>query len=159
MSENMQKANEVYRSLIRTLDDMGWKYEKDEENLLIKSGVNSDDLPVEFIVRIMAQNEVIQFLSSLPFRMPEEKRVDGALAVSVANYGLVDGSFDYDIRDGEIRYRLTTSYRDASPAREAFEYIIMVAASTVDNYNDRFFMLAKDMITLEQFIEKDGSNG
>jgi hypothetical protein len=34
--------------------------------------------------------------------------------------------------------------------------MIMTAASTVDNYNDRFFMLAKGRMTVQQFIEQDG---
>lgn len=152
---NMQKAKEVYATLVRMLDTRGWKYEKHEDDLLIKSGIRGDDLPVEFIVFVKPRNEVVQFISSLPFNMPEDKRVDGAIAVSVANYGLVDGSFDYDLRDGEIRYRLTSSYRESTLGEDLFEYMIMVAASTVDRYNDKFFMLAKGMMTVQQFIEQE----
>lgn len=155
MAENLAKAREVYGTLIRMLDSRDWKYEKHEDKLLIKSGIQGDDLPVEYIMLVNPRNEVVQFLSSLPFKMPEDKRVDGALAVCVANYGLVDGSFDYDLTDGEIRYRLTSSYRDSELSPEVFEYMMMVAASTVDNYNDKFFMLAKGMITIQQFIEQE----
>lgn len=152
---NMQKAREVYATLVRMLDTRDWKYEKHEEDLLIKSGIRGDDLPVEFIVYVKPGNEVVQFISSLPFNMPEDKRVDGAIAVAVANYGLVDGSFDYDLRDGEIRYRLTSSYRESTLGEDLFEYMIMVAASTVDRYNDKFFMLAKGMMSIQQFMEQE----
>ena len=152
---NMYEAQRNFYALCEALDEMGWKYEKDEENLLIRSGVRSDDLPVEFIVRVAPQNEVVQFLSSLSFRMPENKRVEGAVAVCIANYGLVDGSFDYDISDGEIRYRLTCSYRESVLTSAQLQYIIHCAATTVDEYNDRFFMIAKDMMTIEQFAAKE----
>ena len=89
--------------------------------------------------------------------MPEDKRQDGAIAVCAANYGLVDGSFDYDIGDGEIRFRLASSYRDSDLGPDLFEYMIMVAASMVDNYNDKLFMLAKGMMTVQQFIEKENA--
>ena len=157
MAENLVKARAVYNTLIKMLDSRDWKYEKHEDKLLIKSGIQGDDLPVEYIMLVNPRNEVVQFLSSLPFKMPEDKRVDGALAVCVANYGLVDGSFDYDLTDGEIRYRLTSSYRDSELSPEVFEYMMMVAASTVDNYNDKFFMLSKGMITIQQFIEQEGN--
>lgn len=150
---NMRKAKEVFDTLVRMLDTRDWKYEKHEDKLLIKSGIRGDDLPVEFIVIVNPKNEVVQFYSSLPFRMPEDKRIDGAVAVCVANYGLVDGSFDYDLSDGEIRYRLTSSYRQSQLGEDLFEYMIMVAASTVDKYNDKFFMLSKGMMTIQQFIE------
>ncbi len=154
---NMQKAQEVYATIIRMLDNMEWKYEKHEDDLLIKSGVKGDDLPIEFIMVVRPKNQVVQFISSLPFNMPEDKRVDGAIAVCVANYGLVDGSFDYDLRDGEIRFRLTCSYRESTLSEELFNYMIMVSASTVDNYNDKFFMIAKGMMTVQQFIEQENS--
>ena len=155
---NMAKAREVFDGIVSMLDTRDWKYEKFEDDLLIRSGIKGDDLPVEFILFVKPQNQVVQFISKLPFNIPEDKRVDAAIAVSVANYGLVDGSFDYDINDGEIRYRLTSSYRDSYLSHDLFEYMIMCAASTVDQYNDRFFMLAKGMMTIQQFIEQDGNN-
>lgn len=152
---NMEKAKEVYATLIRMLDGIEWKYEKHEDELLIKSGVRGDDLPIDFIMVVRPKNQVVQFISSMPFNMPEDKRVDGAIAVAVANYGLVDGSFDYDLRDGEIRFRLTCSYRESTLSEELFNYMVMVSASTVDNYNDKFFMISKGMMTVQQFIEQE----
>ena len=154
---NMIKAEAVFDTLIDMLDTRDWKYEKHEEKLLIKSCIKGDDIPIEFIVVVNPKNEVVQFISSLPFKMPEDKRVDGALAVCVANYGLVDGSFDYDLRDGEIRYRLTSSYRESIVGADLFEYVIMVAASTVDQYNDKFLMIAKGRMTIQQFIEQENA--
>ena len=152
-----KKAVEVYDTLCSMLDNIGWKYDKMEEKLMIKSSVKGEDLPIDFIVVVKPRNEVVQFISSMPFNMPEDKRVEGALAVCTANYGLVDGSFDYDLSDGQIVFRLTSSYRDSQLSEALFEYMIMVSASTIDKYNDRFFMLAKNMITLEKFMEMDGN--
>lgn len=149
------KAWQIYSTLIQMLDGKKWKYERYDDELIIKSTVVGDDLPIDFTVAVRPENQVIQFISKLPFNICEEKRVDGAIAVSVANYGLVDGSFDYDIRDGEIRFRLTCSYRDSQIGVELLEYVILCAATTVDRYNDRFFMLTKGMLTLQQFIEQD----
>lgn len=154
---NMPKAREVFSTIVSMLDNLGWKYEKHEEKLLIKSGVKGEDLPVEFIVIVKPRNEVVQFLSAMPFNMPEDKRVDGAIAVCAANYGLIDGSFDYDLRDGEIRFRLTTSYCDSTLGEELFKYMIMVSASTIDQYNDKFFMIAKGMMTVQQFLEQENA--
>ena len=152
----MERANEVYNTLTTMLDARDWNYKKDEEKLLIKSGIKGDDLPVEFFIVVKPDNEVVQFISILPFNMPEDKRVDGAIAVSIANYGLIEGSFDYDVMDGEISFRLTTSYRGGSTiSDDLLESMIYIASSTVDQYNDKFFMIAKGMMTIEQLIETD----
>lgn len=152
MAEDMRKAMEVYNTLCNMLDHKGWKYDKVEEKLMIKSGVKGDDLPIEFIMRVNPRNEVVSFISFLPFDIAEDKRVDLAIAICAANYGMVDGSFDFDITDGSILFRLTSSYKDSVLGEDLFEYMLMVAASTVDEYNDKFFMIAKGMLPLEKFL-------
>ena len=156
MSEvNMEKAKEVYKTLCDMLDHKEWNYDKVEDDLVIKSGVKSDDFPIEFIMRVNPKNQLVSYLSCLPFKISEEKRIDAAIAVCVANYGMVDGSFDYDISDGSIIFRLTSSYRDSVLGEDLFEYMIMVAASTIDNYNDKFFMISKGMLSIEDFIKQE----
>ena len=156
MSEaNMAKAREVYDTLCRALDNMDWNYEKIEENLVIKSGVKGDDLPIDFIMRVNPKNEIVSFISFMPFKVEEEKRFDVALATCIANYGMVDGSFDFDLADGSLLFRLTSSYRESTLGEELFEYMIMVSANTIDHYNDKFLAISKGLITLEQFIESD----
>jgi hypothetical protein len=155
---DMKKAAEVFDTLCSMLDGIGWSYEKIEEKLMIKSGVKGDDLPIDFIVMVRPRNEVVQLLSVMPFNMPEDKRVDGALAICAANFGLIDGSFDYDLSDGQIVFRLTSSYRDSLLSEELFKYMIMVSASTIDKYNDRFFMLAKGMIDVAKFLELENAD-
>ena len=152
---NMEKAKEIFNALVDMLDTRDWKYDKFEEDLVIKSGIKGEDLPIEFIVVVKPKNQVVQLLSRLPFQIPEAKRVDAAIAICVANNGLVDGSFDYDISDGNITFRLTTSYRESTLGADLFEYMILVSAGTIDDYNDKFFMIAKDMMTIQQFIEKE----
>lgn len=152
---NLEKAKSTFATLCKTLDNMEWHYQMDEERLLIKSGVQGEDLPIEFIVRVNPDNEIVSYHSLLPFKISEEKRIDGAIAVCAANYGLVDGSFDYDISDGEIIFRLTSSFRGSVLSEELFEYMISVASSTVDGYNDKFFMISKGVMTVQQFLESE----
>ena len=79
--------------------------------------------------------------------------MEAAIAVCVANYGLVNGCFDYDLNDGEIRFRMVQSYRDSIIGNEVYNYMLIVGANTVDKYNDRFLMLFKGMLDLEKFVE------
>lgn len=153
----MKEAKKVFDSLVKMLDERDWNYEKHEDELLIRSGIKGEDLPIEFLMVVKPKNQLVQFLSKLPFSFPDDKRVDGAIAICVANYGLIDGSFDYDINDGEIIFRLNSSYRESVLGPDLFEYMIMVSASTIDNYNDKFFMLAKGMMTIQQFLEQENA--
>ncbi len=152
---NENKAREVYNSLVAMLNERDWNFAQDDEKMFISASIRGEDLPVEFIMRVMPDYDVVQLRSKLQFNMPEDKRIEGAIATSVANYGMINGSFDYDINDGEVAFRLTTSYTNSVLSYDLLEKMIYVSASTVDRYNDRFFMLAKGMMTLEDFIKKD----
>ena len=156
MATNKQHALKLYKTLVGMMDAKDMKYDKKEEDLLVLSGFKTDDFPVEFFIRLDAERDLAVFMSKLPFSMPEDKRVDGAIAVCVANNGMVNGSFDYDVSTGDIWFRLITTFSgDMDLSQEAFEYIIHVAVGTIDKYNDRFFMLSKGMMNIQEFIEKD----
>jgi len=158
MTEDEQmlaKAKKVYKAMIAGLNKKEWNFDEDEEKLTIYSSCTGEDIPMKFIVRIDAEREVIKFLSPMPFSMAEDKRVDGAIAVCVANYGLVNGSFDYDVTDGSILFRLTTSYAACEIGEDFFMDMISTALWTADKYNDKFLMLSKGVITLQQFMESD----
>lgn len=162
MDEEVKKrrAKEIYEAYCRMLDTRDWKYEKDEDNLVIVSGIRGEDLPIKFIIRVNSGMEAVSYHSPLPFNVPEDKRIDAAVMICVANYGLVEGSFDYDIRDGEIVFRLVNSYTggDTNLSDDLFEEMIMIASNTVDKYNDRFLAVIKGIISLQQFIDSEYGN-
>lgn len=153
-AKKQAKAKKVYKDMVKALKAKKWHFTEKEEELTIVSNYRGDDLLVNFVIRIDAEREVIQFLSPFDFKINQSKRVDAAVAVCVANYGLVNGSFDMDISDGEIRYRLTTSYCDCDLGKDFFYDMMATAVLTTDKYNDRFKMLNDGNMTLQQFIEK-----
>ncbi|MGN0812258.1 MAG: YbjN domain-containing protein [Candidatus Coproplasma sp.] len=153
MADLQAQAKKVYATMVRALKAKDWKFREEAEKLTIVSSCSGDDIDMNFIIEVDAEREVITFLSPMPFKTPEDKRVDMAIAVCVANYGMVNGSFDFDINDGEIRFRLTTSYCGCEVGEPFFMDMMSTALSTTDRYNDRFMMLAKGMMTLEKFIE------
>lgn len=153
--EHLAKAKEVYDLLCRTLEERDWHFDKYEEDLVIKSGIKGDDFPIKFIIRVDPETQLITFHSWMPFDTQEDKRVDMALAVCAANNGLLCGSFDYDITDGSIDYRFNSSFRDSIIGPDLFEYMILTSALLIDKYNDKFFMVSKGMITVQDFIKAE----
>ena len=76
-----------------------------------------------------------------------------SIATCQANYRLADGSFDYDFREGKVFFRMTSSYRDSLISQNLLEYMMACAAFTVDAYNDKFLMLAKGQMAIEEFFK------
>jgi hypothetical protein len=149
-------AIKVFNQIDAYLKSKDWKYDKDTDKLHFNYSVNTDDFPMSFTLIVDANKEMIRSLSFMPFKFAEDKRVEGAVAVCVANYGMVNGSFDYDISEGKISFRLTNSFTDTMLSTELIWDMIGVSFSTIDRYNDRFFMVAKNVMTIEQFIKAEG---
>ena len=151
------QAQRAYATVIAMMDSDNLKYARDDENLRIELGFDTDDLEVKIKFVIDEERELVRIFSFLPFKFPEDKRIEGAVATCVANHGMVNGSFDYDFSDGELVFKLVNSYKGDSFSQEAAGYMLRTALGTVDNYNDRFFMLAKGMMTLSDFVDKENA--
>lgn len=149
----LMDALATYQTICDALDNRNWKYQKDEEKLLVRFNVSGDDLQMSFIIFVDIDRQLVRLISWLPFKAT--KRVeDISCAVLQANYRMVAGSFDFNYKDGAIAYRLTASYQGAVLGEGAINYLIDCSANTVDDYNDEFLMLEKGEITLEQFMKK-----
>ena len=90
MSEvNMYKARETYYDIIGTLNEMGWRYDRFDEKLAIKTGVKSQDLPIEFIMMVDAKHQLVLLKSFLPFAVPEDKQ----LKITLPSVSLKEATF------------------------------------------------------------------
>ena len=155
--KKLKNARLVFNTLCGMLDQKDFKYEIHEEDLVVTFGMGGDDLPMHFVINIDAERDLIRVLSRLPFVFEEDKRVDAAIATSQINYRLADGSFDFNYKTGHVLFRMTSSYKDSLISMEVFEYMIAVASFTIDEYNDKLLMLAKGMITVDEFFKRKNS--
>ena len=146
----MQKK--VYDDLCASLDKREWHYPKHDEDLVVTCGVAGEDIPMQFVLIVDAERQILRVLSRLPFTVPEDKRMELAIATCAASFGLADGSFDYNIANGTIDFRLTASFRESKIGDGLFEYLIGCSSFTVDRYNDKFFALCKGLISINDFI-------
>ncbi len=150
--KNVELAKATFATLCQTLDNNDWSYKKNEEALSIECGAQGEDLPMEFNIKVDADRMLVMLLSHLPFVIAEDKRLDIAVAVSAVNNALVDGCFDYDIASGHMFFRMTNSFIESRIAEEVFAYMLFCSCQTIDEYNDKFLMLAKGVLSIEQFL-------
>ena len=157
MADAMQlhKARNTFDFICSSMDQDGWKYSKNAEKLRIETGAKGEDLPVDLQIHVDADRQLVMIISPLSVVAPEDKRLDLSIAVSMINNQLVHGCFDYDIMEGKIFYRQTTSICGVTMGGNAFMRMLYVACKTVDEYNDKLFMMAKGLLPLEKFMENE----
>ena len=148
----MKQAKTVYETFCKALDARKWKYEDHPEDRVITFSYMGEDIPMNFVVFIDEDRQLVRMLSRLPFTFAEDHRVDGAVATSYINFKLADGSFDYDYFTGEVIFRLTATFIESLVSEELLFYMVTCSCYTVDKYNDKLLMVAKGMLPVDRFI-------
>lgn len=92
-SKKYEKALSVYHILLTTLDDMKWKYEKNDNELTVTYTVTGEDIPMTFHMIVDPELQAVRCFSFLPVTFPEDRRIDGVIAACNAGYGLYEGKF------------------------------------------------------------------
>ena len=147
----------AFDTLCAALDERRWYYDKDKEQFKLNVKANGQDLFMELDICCDRDKRIVTLISHLPFTVPEERRVEMAQAISYVNAYLGEGSFDYHYKKGLLCYRMASSYRGSVLSRAAFDRMIMMSFSTVDQYNDKLLLYSLGSISLGEFVKKIGT--
>jgi len=148
-SENRQA---LYDQICSVLDEHGLNYERIDELYGVRYGVGGGELPKSFI--LYAEENRLNVVSRLPFTIPDEKSMAGAIAVAAVNNRLGDGCFEYNIATGELFFRLSYNVGNSVLGETIFYHMIRYSNDVVEQYDDSFLMFAKGKIELSAFLEK-----
>ena len=116
--------------------------------------VQGEDIPIRYFIQIAPDAQLLRIYSHMPFTVPEDKRLEMSYILNYINSKLVDGSFDFNIDNGGLLFRVTSSFIDSEIGNLVFTYAIQITAVVVDEYNDKLYEYAEGKITFEQLMEK-----
>lgn len=156
--EKLQAAKKVYSIVCDALDGEGWQYEKNEDRLSVEAITKGDDFPITFYMKAHEKTGALTFVSKMPFVIPHDKRMDVALAICMINDSIVNGFFDFNIPNGEVYFRMSSTFIGVEMSKEVPVYLLYSSCSTVDRYNDVLFMISKGMMSLSQLEEMINKN-
>ena len=77
-----------------------------------------------------------------------------AMATSVINEYLINGSFDFDIKEGSITYRIATCWVDEMKDSTPFEYLISKAMEDIKEYGEYLKDIQEDKIDFNILHER-----
>ena len=102
MRDYSLKIAEEIQEFLRSDD---WNFEPVDENGIIRFNCSLKCKFQRCKVTIQVRKSAYLIICSLPLTADEESRPAVTEFITRANYGLVLGCFEMDLRDGEIRYR------------------------------------------------------
>lgn len=150
---NIKAAEEHYNLICSNLDEHNCKYDKDPEKFTVSLSVTTKNLPVPLTIFVDAQHEILTLYSFMNFEVPEDKRLETAIAVSKLNYMLTFGHLNFDIERGKIHFITNVSYRDSKLGSDVITYMMSTAITVMGDFTEKFLMLSKGYLSIEKFFE------
>ncbi len=150
--KKQKRAKAVYDMICDALYEKNIKALVSESDKIVFVSVEAD-IPVKIMTTIDEERQIIRMIATLPFRFPEDKRVDGAIAACTTNFFMKEGGFDFDCEEGGILFRLCSTFADSDISPEVYLLMLAYAFQTVDFYDNKFYGLASGQITLQDFLD------
>ena len=143
------------------LDGDDWHYEYDAERQVLKAGITLECKlrSARIFIPIREDGSYIVNIVS-PISGDPENMDELVKYVAMANYGLADGNFDVDVRDGEIRYRTYVNCKGLEKLPvEIIKDSIYVGWCMMERYGNGIAALAMGFSDAETEIKKAEGSG
>ena len=121
----------------KAFKELDWHYQFDENKGVFRAGVSIDGPIQDIQIIIAVRKDDFSVFGVSPIRA--DKTNTGMMAklaefITRANYGLKNGCFEMDYRDGEIRYRSYVDCDGVIPSHMVIVDSIHVCASMFERY-------------------------
>jgi len=137
------------------LDQDDWRYEFDAEETLIRLNLTLTSKIKKAHIVFLFKEDCYTLYATAPINGDTDDLTELNKFIAMANYGLRNGNFELDFRDGEIRYKtfVNCDGLETLPT-EIIKDSLLAACLTVDRYGDGLAALAMGFSDAETEIKK-----
>ncbi len=123
-----------FEAVVRYFEEHQWRFDKHEDERIINLGFSGEHGQFRCAAVINEDDDMFQFFTFIPLRIPPERRADLAEFITRANYGMKIGKFEMDFEDGELRFHTSVRYTDRLLQDEIIRDVIGINLVTADRY-------------------------
>lgn len=150
---NQKNAQIVFDMISETLKARNLKFVKPEGQKSVYLQVAADEMTIGLLIDVDEDRQLIRMISMLPFEFPKEKLIEGAIATSMTDFNMFDGSFDFNYEKGAVTFRITTSFLNSVISPAVCLSMIGRAFTTIEDYGIKLMKLANGQMTLDQYVD------
>jgi hypothetical protein len=152
--EKRMNRSELFNAVKSWLEAGKISFVADHEEKTFRFRVNADN--GLFDVRLLCEDEptVLQALSPVPVRIPEEKVSETGLLLHNINARLRIGAFQFHVEERVVEFRLTMPIRPESPLADQFSQTVATTLNTMDEYVRSLGLLACATPESQQTVAK-----
>ncbi len=142
----------------------GWHFRFDEEEGKFEFSVRASGKmrSIQYRIRVRDEYYAIHGNAKVAYADTKDEKMMITMSefINRANYGLTHGNFEFDHRDGEVRYKCTVACDDIVPSTKMIERSIYVIGSMFKRYGDGIFNIIYNDATAKDAIRQcEGDDG
>lgn len=139
-----EQAQNIFKTICGIIDDMGFEYEKQEENLI----TTGDAHGLTFMTRVSDEKKLVSFVSMINIEINSNMLENVAIAMSKINRGLVFGCFVLQ-DNASILFQSSMSFHGMTTVgRAALENLLTTSWDIIDIYYDSLEKIAHEHMSL-----------
>jgi hypothetical protein len=144
----------IYDAITTLFREDGWTNTAGERQPWARVFVKGTNGEYECVAKAREEQEQVLFYAYFPLHIPEEKRRDVAEFVARANYGLILGNLELDMRDREVRFKTSLDVEGMPVAGKPLKNLIYSNLLTMDRYLPGLMALLYGNVTAEQAVSQ-----
>jgi hypothetical protein len=111
-----------------------WDFAMLEDGNSLRTIFGGDNGDFMCVARGLEDRNQVVFYSVCPVRAPEDRRMAMAEFLTRANYGMLNGNFEMDFSDGEIRFKTGVDAEGAMLGSELIRQAVYTNVIAMDKY-------------------------
>ncbi|MFI5166410.1 MAG: YbjN domain-containing protein [Thermoanaerobaculales bacterium] len=100
----------------------------------LEMAVAGDNGSFRLVCVVDPDRTIVRFLTFVEGKVPEARRREVMEFLTRANYGLLLGNFEFDLNDGEVRFKCAMDVEGGEITHTQYQNLLYVAVSMADRY-------------------------
>lgn len=133
----MDRTQQLLQRVVEYLDSQNWHYNfKGKDNNAVEFNMSIKNKLKSCRVIVLVTDSDIQAFGVCPINASPDVYSNVVEFITRANYGLKVGNFEFDYRDGEVRYQTCLSCKEGIPSLKDVERIVDMSFLMFQRYGD-----------------------
>ncbi len=124
----------LFDTIVGYFEQDGWDFHRLPGHQALEMGAAGEHGNYRLIAVVERDHPIVRFLTFVEGKVPEARRKEVTEFLTRANYGLLLGNFEFDVNDGEVRFKCSADLEDAELTHAQFENLLLIGLSVMDRY-------------------------
>lgn len=136
VEERPEEGHPILDLVLQTVTSDGWTFTRDTTSTreILRAGAEGRNGTYRVIIEVKEESEILIVYIFSNAKIPEAMRDKASEYLTRANYGIILGNFEMDFNDGELRYKVSSTFVGGQLAPRTIEVMVNTAAKTMDRY-------------------------